>query len=284
MALYYKDTALTHHPEELTKLKEREQKWLWCDIASKQKKEDKLPPENLYDPILRLNDIATYFDKHRTSRLAKKEYLQHIKNGLVPEKSLEWIKKDDHRLQIWLLIRLNELQYPVKYIYDVPDTERKSEILLAFDISSTSLYQKEKDINYLKHRWSEAFTSNKETKWIEQGKIKQLTWCWEYLVKYQQQLTSLSPVNQEELYWATLSSFDFFKCDHPAEKALFISRMRKSWQQKKYRDSDKAKDQRSLAMSDQTKEQLDLIASHNEEKLHETLARIIKKEFKSIPN
>mgnify|MGYP003384751904 CR=1 FL=1 len=265
-------------PEKLRKLNPRQLRWVWHQVSLKT---TPLKSVNIHDPVLRTQDIALYLSglDEDTQTKTIDELLYSLEEGLLPEAELDWIKHGNYRVLIYLRIELYKLGLitpPPNAIYSQLFLDG---VILAIDTLQQNYYEKLKTVLSLKEHWNLLLSSDNYSKWINPRNEDQIAWSWEYLRDKQQQHSDLLPTNLEEKYQAILSSLDYFSCDHIAERKVFIDKMKRSWAQKKYRETDKAKKQRSLPMSDETKKQLDHIALANDERINETLMRIIQKEF-----
>lgn len=247
-----------------------------------------LPPNthpayiNINQPGNRDDDIANFFRVQSNPKEAIEIILNRMYKDLIPLENFAWIDPSNHRLLIWVINQLNKVYPSMKHLGDIPPCNRFDEIIFYFDDSKADQAKKLSHLTLLKSEWSQIFSNKKLSHLINEEDEAQLNWAWKYLYKHQQLLAGLNPTNQREAYIAILSSLDSLSFQHPAEERLFIDRMRKTWSQVKYRNSEKAKKQRSLPMSDKTKKQLDYITAAHEERINETLERIIREEYNRI--
>jgi hypothetical protein len=263
-------------PPELNKLCDREINWIYRSIHRANIETSPAPIESNRS---RDTAIARHLNSQQNRVESVERILGEMKDDLIPEKDFDWIEKTNTRLHYWLLIKLTNMDFHVQHLNNITTADILNEVIYTIDASTYTRFSKANMLYQLKQEWSEITTGKNTTKWIKENDETQLKWSWDYLRKSQRQIKGINPVNLAELYTAILVSFDFFTCNHLAEKTLFIDSMRKSWTQIKYRNSEKAKKQRSLPMSDETKNQLDHIALANDERINETLMRIIQKEF-----
>ena len=63
---------------------------------------------------------------------------------------------------------------------------------------------------------------------------------------------------------------------HPAEKQLFQEKMKKTWSQKKYRDSGKAKKQHYMPLTKDTRDKLSALSEEWSMKPHEVVELLIQ--------
>jgi hypothetical protein len=167
----------------------------------------------------------------------------------------------------------------------VTTAERFDEFLLAIDLWPESRDNKLKFLASLKDRWAKERTPPKESKWFNPDKYRQLdqaTWAWEYLIRAKRACLIAPPSNQQELTAAVLASFDLFWRLSTAERTVFIEQMKRTWSQKKYRASDKAKKPYYLRLTRQSREKLAWLAKFQERKDTEILEDLIEFRYREV--
>lgn len=211
------------------------------------------------------------------------------KDDLVPEEYLKWIDKKNHRLLIWCLNNIHrpfpenfrtslklpkhQMQLPNRKTFRVIPHE---EIITMIDIWPVNSQMK---INYLSEKnkeWADYKTPDKQIKWIKLDDEVQLVWAWEYLESHRKDLIPSKPANMTEYYIAILASLDEMSYHyHTAERQIFIDQMKKTWSQKKYRDSGKAKKPYYLPLTIKTREKLDWLSENSGQKQTAILEQLI---------
>lgn len=270
-------------PEPLNKFSPRELRWLWYYLDRYRKLDQAERPPPPYASLsqserLRRMDHAIRSDKYLDTLVSR--IISCCKDDLIPEEDLKWIDKKNHRLLIW---SLNNLYRPFpkafhtslvlpKHLPKMPHLDtfaaiRHEEIMASIDIWPTN---RERKINFLlekKNEWTLYKTPDKQIKWINSQDDVQLVWAWEYLESHQKTLRIPKPADTMEYHAAVLAFLDEMSYrHHPAEKQLFMDQMKKTWSQKKYRDSGKAKKSYYLPLTIKTREKLEWLAENSGKK------------------
>lgn len=196
---------------------------------------------------------------------------------------------------------------------DVPSAERRDEIILALDTWQDSMDYKLNFIRYCQARWKQVHTPDRETKWLRRGLLAkggltredarleeiQIEWAWNYLkehsgmastppvappplgnpVGFRVALSISEPITHEDRRAAVLASLDRMPIVSPSDRTLFIDKMKKTWAQKKYRDSGKAKKPYYLRLTLPARKKLDWLAENFNMKDVEVLESLIKQKF-----
>lgn len=198
---------------------------------------------------------------------------------------MRWIDKKDDRLLIWLERQVDALflQIPGYLKPPTPQPDRYNQIIFSIDIWKELVVNKISFLHLKQAEWSRIKTPSTATQWINPKNESLLVWCWEYLSKNHKAIFVNTPTTNQEYFASILASLDTMSYEHPDTKKLFLERMKKTWSQKKYRDSGKAKKQYSLPMEEYVREQLQEVSKYNNEKVHETLERIIRREYSATP-
>lgn len=203
-----------------------------------------------------------------------------MENYLIPLDFLDWIEKDNNRILIWLLntvpLELN-LMLPI----GINSTLYK-DFLLILDSSLLDVNSKISLIQNKKRNWENIKTPEKEVNWLDKSNKIQLTWTWEYLKKFYKNINPFHPPqNNEELYSAILASFDNLSYETPSDKKLFMDRMKKTWSQKKFRDSGKAKKNYHIPLTKTTQMQLEKLAEFKNLRKDQVIEELILKEYEA---
>lgn len=199
---------------------------------------------------------------------------------LVNESEFKWINKNDHRLLIILiniLTRENHLNLSPTTI-----TNNYDYFISAFDNLLLSKDIKLNNLNRLKFIWSNFENNKNTTKWINVFDPEQISWAWDYLKKTNYlAYTPVPPITFTTRYEYILASLDLIEhFNNPATKELFLLKMKKTWAQKKYRDSGKIKKPHHLPLTRESHEQLKELSVVLNKPFSTVLEFIIEKSYK----
>lgn len=288
-------SSLPKNSIKIEQYKPREQKWIWnylktnrliykvLDIA--------LPPPTAdhMDKFLRLGYLTKVLETLPEDFNFERVILPAMKSSLISEDGLKWIEKENYRLLIWAIVHLRPLtldQYSTKYFDDkfpcigIPASiladNRHEKIINAIDTWQITRVEKmdfllNKKIEWIKHK-----TSDKEIKWLDPKDEGQLIWAWEYLTKQRKNLAIPDPTDMREYNAAVLASLDEMSYGYPSDKKLFMEQMKRTWSQKKFRDSGKAKKPYYLPLTIKTREKLQWLAENSGQKPSEILEQLIQ--------
>jgi len=258
-------------PAELKHFKQREKKWLWLFLQRSQfpLADINQTPKSQQTTLL-IQAINSSVDRSASINAI----LSASSNSILPHTAFDWINTRDTRLIAWIFNELRIKNIPVSPSFPPPQ-EARDELIHTLDIWNVNTESKSHLLQELKGKWSMMRTNDEQTKWLDKNNPNQSSWAWKYLLKNMRAYTPLIPISADELHTATLVSLDNMVHTHPAEKILFIKQMKKTWSQKKYRDSDKAKKQVSIPMTSNTKAKLEAIATSQGLSIGEALKKII---------
>jgi len=214
----------------------------------------------------------------------KDEYIKNLKinmeNNLVPLEQLDWIDKNDNRKLIWLLTRI-QLDFNLTLPVGVNNILYK-DFLFILDSMILDINSKITFIQNKKREWEAIKTPEKEVNWLDKSNKIQLKWTWEYLNKFYKNINPFHPPqNNEELYSAILASFDNLSYGIASDKKLFMDRMKKTWSQKKFRDSGKAKKPYHIPLTKSTQAQLEQLADFKNLRKEQVIEELINKEYEA---
>ncbi|MFY0639784.1 MAG: hypothetical protein JXR16_01980 [Bermanella sp.] len=265
-------------PKEFSHFKERELRWLWRQMLTRG---FPLPLEHTVPNSDKASQIAMHLLNNANPEYWVNEFTRDHQNLVISADHFRWVDKKDDRLLIWLEKQI-DLLFPISPGYvkaHIPNSTRYQELIFLIDTWNALSASKIMFLNNKQVEWSQIKTPPSITKWINPKNEIQLSWCWDYLLKNYKAIYIQQPTTSHEFYVAVLASLDQMSYEHPDTKRLFIEKMKKTWAQKKYRDSGKAKKQYSLPMDEYVREQLHAISKQNNEKIHETLERLIRDEY-----
>ncbi len=120
---------------------------------------------------------------------------------------------------------------------------------------------KVRSLSLINKAFIKAISENTAPKFVAKKNHDQCSFIWEYLKKHHWADPDISEVQSEnETYESIISSIDTYQC-HPAEKQLFLEKMRKAWSQKSRRDRLKeTKKSHTFELPNQTSEQLEQLS------------------------
>ena len=263
-------------PDAFKKFKDRDWRWLWATMAQR----FQLPPEASVPPSQRQQYLLTQLNFQQFPEQWVTELAGQHKNLVLAESAFEWIGKEDDRLLIWLLGRLNNANgqtFSFGFLA-TPRESRRDQFILSVDIWQATPEQKLLHLDNLRQDWVRVRTSDQDTKWLDPKNEEQMKWAWDYLTKQGKAVFIPTPVTPAETHAAVLASFDRMSDGHPAEKRVFLDKMRKTWSQKKYRDSDNARKQFYLPLNKQAIKDLEWLTNERQQKASEIVEQLLAKE------
>ncbi len=269
-------------PKELQHFKDRDIRWLWRFLMSKGVQ---LQSDESLNPSQVIQTIAGLIAGHTNPPEAIQEILNAHRDQIVSESAFRWIDKDDDRLIVWLYLQLERLAtnpnnyFQIQPLMAVASTRRRDAIILAIDCWNATPAAKEQFLEQQKLYWGRMRTPDKETKWLNPKDEVQLDWAWTYIVKGYKSSFIPMPVTPKERYAAILIALDRLSEGNAAEKRLFLDTMKKTWSQKKFRDSGKAKKPYHLPLTKSAKDQLDWLATQQGVSQTAILERLIQESF-----
>ena len=284
-------------PEPINKFKSRELRWLWSYLVGygrlDQADRTPPPPYKSLSQSRRAHIMGNAIKRDENSGELVNRIISCLNDELVPEEELKWIDKENHRLLIWCINNLHLLvpkdvrisHQPPERLPRMPYLDatfadiRHEEIIVKIDIWSIN---REEKLNFLlekKNEWTRYKTPDKQIKWINQEDEVQLVWAWEYLENHRKDIRVPKPANMMEYYAAVLASLDDMSYGHPSDKKLFMEQMKRTWSQKKFRDSGKAKKPYYLPLTLNTKEKLEWLAENSGQKPADILEQLILENY-----
>ena len=250
----YPNRPLYPIPKELQPLSSREIRWIWTKIHTEKGKP--LPFDELIDIHIIQSTVASHLSFQQNPAVMASFYINEIKKTLLPIHHFDWIDKSNPRLLLWLYEMLNIKSFEfLESTFQNPDQFLEA-IIYCFDYYHPNKKEAAQYVLTLQSDWMKIFVDDPIGKWLKEDDQDQINWTWSYLLNESRILPHTSISSTSDMRPSILVSLDFFAYEHPYEKESFINRMKKAWSQYKFRNSDKAKKQRSVSMSDKTKMQL----------------------------
>lgn len=265
-------------PAEFAHFNLRELSWLWVVIQhSCWECKKHWPPENSLTPA----EKADYISQQISSSIHGQYVINHMlsthQTMIVDQKYLDWINENDGRLLIWIIERANTAQ--IMNSTQIYSARRYDIFIKHLDLSTFNASVKAQFLVESKNEWGRMKSIDSEIKWIDPSNEEQIKWAWSYLFKSNQAVNIPTPIDRTEIYDGLLASIDRMSYWHRADKELFLTKMKKTWSQKKFRDSGKAKKPYHLPLTETTKKKLDELAKFYAEKPMVALERLITEAY-----
>ena len=185
------------------------------------------------------------------------QLLQKRREQLIHKKHLEWVT-NERRLVEWLTKELkkstdhSQIEFPF-------NLSGKVLPIAVLDVWERDLTEKTSLIKNLEQRWREHKAHDKKYSWFKDDNQK-CSLAHEWLQKNTYLSIFHTPI---ETYEDLLILFD--NANYTTEKEeLYIGKIKKLWNQRKYRNGLKGKSQYNFVLSDKTVEMLDKIAEQHE--------------------
>lgn len=269
-------------PGELAKFNERDLRWLWYFMTP--------------DPLSQEADIFNQCAQSPTSRLdyihskisntsndpdgtnpAIKHIIQGHRHFVLNLNHFDWIPEKNLRLIDWCQTQLSrKLSSSLQTCSDSFVTSNpKEDFIYRIDTWNTHREEKAEFLQALKIEWPNAQIKPHQYKWLDSKNLQQLEWAIEYLKKMAPQQRGAYYSDQEKHSYI-ISRLDGLSSWHPAEKELFIQKMKKSWNQKKFRDQNRHLKSINLRLNKDVVKKLDEMAGQRNQTRHEFISFVIK--------
>lgn len=207
---------------------------------------------------------------------------EKIERNLVKHSEIEWIDKENKRLLTFIInLLIKNYDLIIKSGLHINHFEY---FLSIIDNLEITIGEKVTTLNSIRNYWSTHMVSKNETKWIDINNQEQIEWAWNYLKKNNLLIfLPISPFNTSEFYIYIISSFDLLGFNmNPQAKELILLKMKKTWSQKKYRDSGKIKKPYHLPLTKSTQIQLEKLAELKNIRKERVLEILIANEYQSL--
>ena len=265
-------------PEELKNFNERDINWLWNFMSSYYV----LPPEKSLALNFKINFINYYLTNKNSPNFNPEFNIQNILKNyfsqVIKIDYFDWIDPKNYRQIIWASKTFfTEMDF---YFLNTGFENYHDLIIKFFDRIILPSEEKIQILSEKKQEWARFKTPDSELKWLDINNSAQLNWAWTYLHKFLRSIQVPNPVTNDEFYGAILASFDRMSYSHYADKQLFIGKMKKTWSQKKFRDSGKAKKPYHLPLTQQAKKNLEELAQLYGVKSNDFLENLIRETYK----
>ena len=223
--------------------------------------------------------IHSLFNNENDGKYFLKRALIEKETYLISENDLNWIKRTSIPFQIFainIIVKMNNLN-----ILNNTQINDRNYLIELIDSIKLTKDLKINQINQVKSLWSNYESKQKDIKWIDEYNIAQVNWAWDYLKK-SNNLAFLPNPPMETLYryFYVIASLDLMGFTKNLDaKELFLNKMKKTWAQKKYRDSDKIKKPHHLPLTKNRHEQLKNLAEYFNKSIPDVLDFVIEKVY-----
>lgn len=229
----------------------------------------------------KMNHLVIYLNSLSNKDYFIDQIIYYQTNNLIDNNYFNWINKKDKRLIIHLINALiNEFRIQINIGF-LPNLYE--EFVINFDSIPYDINTKISFITNQKNIWSQIKTKDSQLKWLEQNNTVQLNWAWDYLGKFNKRNNAFFiPTENDDLLFSIQAAFDYMSYGNPSDKILFLERMKKTWSQKKFRDSGKAKKPYHLPLTKTTQKQLEQLAELKNCRKEQVIEKLIKIEFELL--
>lgn len=222
--------------------------WLWFHLVA-------------YKVELPLGEISKQGLRDRMAAFLsiRPEIVEHIKtkkrNEIVSEKHFDWVNEGERQYE-WLLQKTRSLITNLNYI---PPTQldRKSSLVMMFDIWEAGITDKKLLLNELKADWTTHKSGDDIFRWFKEDE-QRCVLAWSHLKKNTPTLYTFPIDNYEDL----MIFFDNSRMN-PHEIILHIEKIKRKWSTRKSREKQATtgKSQCNFVLSNRVIEHLDKLAS-----------------------
>ncbi|MEX5545462.1 hypothetical protein Q1J68_07595 [Pseudomonas pergaminensis] len=244
----------------------REFAWLWHELTNDGIDFDE---RHLNSSVMRLQ-----ISKHLTRGVMRN--LEHAKDTqFLLDDDFRWIDKDG-RQPTWLLRKALQATGKIRLPQPIATLLIRQQVISIIDIWEARLSDKKMLLSDLEHEWREHLQHDKLFTWFkgadEQAKCSM---AWEWLEKYQPQLTRRAP--PLGCYRELLDFFDLRDVT-PSEKELFVAKIKRWWGTRKTRENSPTKKQYNFVLTNDVNTALDKLAQGHEISRTKILERLILNE------
>ncbi|HIK75747.1 MAG TPA: hypothetical protein EYG00_13760 [Alcanivorax sp.] len=255
----------------------REKRWLHAHLLAN--------PDSFFPGSLRkvkntetiVEDLASQWDASYMSTQVK----AWKKAYFLPEIDLAWISHSHQRQLVWLLNELSLVIPTIPITGSAPaflhagrtpfipapsairPEHRYGFAIATIDAWPLSVSEKLAAVRDIRQNWEQSQLNWKQVKWLDGKSRQQMDWAVDYINKsefrrrYGVTYSCLYTDDIKEKHVYVLGFLDHLYRLGADSRELFITKMRKTWSQKKYRESDKAKKQVYFSLSDEARRHLD---------------------------
>ncbi|ATO18467.1 hypothetical protein BS636_01660 [Acinetobacter sp. LoGeW2-3] len=204
--------------------------------------------------------------------------IQIIESNLIILDDFKNLEIDNHRQTLHLIS--STLTQPIQfYTNDMFEC-----FIYNLDALPVEISYKYNIVNSSLMNFNTRKLTSKKLKWLNKDNSKQIEWALEYVQKNPKiYLPPFFSVSNDQQYQYIVAHLDRMMTESPEVLELYLLKMKKTWSQKKFRDSGKAKKLYHLPLSETTKQKLEKIAEFNNTNQATILERLINYEFEKLP-
>ncbi|EXB49437.1 hypothetical protein [Acinetobacter sp. 1000160] len=195
------------------------------------------------------------------------EILNKKRTEVIPNQSIMWIGKKDKRLLFWLnfrlkkdYIRLNSINYSDDLYLNFTskiDIHNEDFKKIENKITEITTIQKQHYLIELKNEWVLRLNLTYDfEKWLSKSDKNQLAWCLEYLNEHPRfkdlGIRMSYNSNKKLTIIYILHIFDVTPFNNKEDYENIIDRLKRSWNQYKFNQSEKSKDEYKIRITKKT--------------------------------
>lgn len=240
------------------------------------------------------------FKRKLTNHLCKEdsEIEEFLKNHSIKESDLlRFLNKNDLREMVFFKNfcekELSSLIFSFDSYFTIPSFFEDNLYIQCIQLAN-QLYSKSKTsykLEYLKEFqliWRNILSNNRDISWINKKDLEQVQWAFSYIKKSEKKLSlslgnDICVVSQDtqiiDNYFYVITEIDALSLGQPAEKILFLDKMRRAWSQKKFRNAGKTKRAYHLPLTKETHKQLDFLSQILNKPQAQVLELIIRNKY-----
>lgn len=252
----------------------REINWIWINSNNIYKN-----PLGQYPSYLQMaNDVHQFIDNIYDKEIYFKQIKFDKEIYFIGDELIKWIDQNNNRLLIIIinfLLRNNCLLMMQKH------TNNYSYLIYLLDIRNSTRDYKLNTLNEARQFWSSIEYQKSKYSWINKLDYDQIEWLWDYLKKMNKLVVfPVLPLNINQRYEYILSCFDLIGAlQGPAPLDLLLIKIKKTWAQKKYRDSGKIKKPYHLPLSKDSHKKLKQLSDIFNKSQSDVLEFVIDKSY-----
>ncbi|ENU80977.1 hypothetical protein F975_00835 [Acinetobacter sp. ANC 3789] len=246
------------------------------------------------------------FKRKLTNYLCKEENYEieeFLKNHSIKESDLlRFLNKNDIRemsfFKKFCEKELSSLIFSFDSFSEIPNFFEDNIYIKCIQLSN-KLYSESKTSykleNFKKFQliWRNILSNNRDISWINKEDLEQVQWAFSYIKKsekslFQPLMNDICLVSQStqliDNYLYVITEIDALSLGQPAEKNLFLDKMRRAWSQKKFRDAGKTKKAYHLPLTKETHKQLEFLSQILNKPQAQVLESIIRDKYQEYSN
>lgn len=260
--------------------------WLWQHISQK-KLPQPLSPMNYNTPqgLIDLAEVMAHSDLH-----CDYNGIRTKKNSmLIQDEHMKWILRDKNQRRIINWLNLTKLQAglwnPAEPLSD--NNHNTAEFITSTDCKDIDVTNKYRSIKYLEQQWNILTATDKIFSWFEKSETQsKLTvayaWLCDNLKQFRPAQSQMLSEPPQQNFQETSDLMIYFDKTTPStpEKILYIEKIKRRFNQEKYKESIKDKKQCNYVLKNKTIERLEELSKMRGERKTETIENLINEAYK----